>query len=779
MVKKLLKYFDKFLKWLGTDRNTFVTYILTLATIYVMVDRIVELLMLFFTGIGVSYWGPITYTFALACPVFAFLFSGSSSFAKSYWTKITFLYVYCVSLYVVGISMAVQWINGILWLLFVSLPNYTTIVTDFSHLIKPAFQSIAIYLPLVTFYPLFKWLFTGLNENKDIRDGINDYSGIDLSDKKAGMGPYTCENILCRDKVKGHLAKISETRRFDPALIVGYSGTGKTTMVFEPMIARDIEKKNFFKEVSKEMGFTALKTGIAHLNLPYDNNFLNENFTLDMLTPTSGKEAVYKSYMNKMIYSDKGSNGTIYRNLGITYLSPDIESTKRMADVASNYNIKVNLIDPNNPNSIGLNPFIFDDPSLTAVAISTVIRGMYKTTHTGDEETYRENSAAQAVENLSILLKVMYPKLHNGDLPNLEDMLKMLNNFDLVEDMCHKLEEIPELAESYSLQLGYFKKNFYHDSEIRQDTQRYVYSAITELDNLLRLSNVRNILCNRNSNIDLDKMLSQGQVTLVCTRRGDLGGTAHKAFGLFFLLLMQFAVLRRPGNEHSRIPHFLYVDDFVDYVGPATESLYTIYRKYHVGTMISVQNLSQLGFKGHSKYRDSIMTNATTKLVFGGLTREESEVWEKEFNDHREWLYNVTYDAKKLEYDNSKISNPKWDWKANIKAGKLQALGFKMCAYVYKDLKGKNQFGDGKVDFLEAKYKEPHPGKIYDFARFTNGIVEEDKITKKKRLDLTKEEYQEDVEGNVDPIKMDNSDTNHLFDNENAIVFDLKKGNTN
>lgn len=778
MVKKLLKYFDKFLKWLGTDRNTFVTYILTLATIYVMVDRIIELVILFFTGIGVSYWGPITYTIALACPVFAFLFSGSSSFAKSYWTKVSFLYVYCISLYVVGISMAVQWINAILWLLFVSIPNYTTIVSEFSNLIRPAFQSIAIYLPLVTFYPLFKWLFTGLNENKDIRDGINDYAGIDLSDKKTGFGPYTCENILCRDKIKGHLAKIPETRRFDPSLIVGYSGTGKTMMVFEPMIARDIEKKNFFKEVSKEMGFTALKTGIAHLNLPYDNNYLNKNFTLSMLTPASGKEAIYKAYINKMIYNDKGSNGIIYRDLGITQISPDIDSISRIADVAKNYNVPINLIDPNDTNSIGLNPFVFDDPSLTAIAISTVLKGMYNTTHTDVEQAFRENTAAQAIENLSILLKVMYPRLHNGDLPNLEDMLKMLNDFDLVEDMCHKMEEIPELSEKYSLQLGYFKKNFYSSGEVKADTQRFVYSAITQLDNLLRLGNVRNILCNRTNNIDFDKMLSNGQVTLVCTRRGDLGATAHKAFGLFFILLMQFSVLRRPGNERTRIPHFLYIDDFSDYVGPATESLYTIYRKYHVGTMMSIQNLSQLGFKGQSKYRDSIMTNATTKLVFGGLTREESEIWEKEFNDHREWIYNVSYDSKKIEYD-SKISNPKWDWKANIKAGKLQALGFKMCAYVYKDLKGKNQYGDGKVDFMDDKYKEPHPSKIYDFARFANGITEENKIDNKKRIDLTKEDYKKDIDGNINPIKMDDTDSSRLFDNEGAIVFDFKKGNSN
>ena len=58
--------------------------------------------------------------------------------------KVGFLYVYCASLYVVGISMAVQWLNGLLWLLFVSVPNYTTIVTEFSNLIRPAFQAVAI-----------------------------------------------------------------------------------------------------------------------------------------------------------------------------------------------------------------------------------------------------------------------------------------------------------------------------------------------------------------------------------------------------------------------------------------------------------------------------------------------------------------------------------------------------------------------------------------------------------------------------------------------------------
>ena len=281
-----MKYVDKFLKFLKTDRNTFCTYILTLFSIYILVDRVVEMIFLFLTGISVSYWGPIQYTFALACPIFAFLFSGSSKFANSKDTKLSFFYLYYISLYIVGVSMFVQWINAALWFFLISLPNYVEIVTDFAYLIKPAFQSIAIYLPLMTVYPLvFKPLFLTVNETLNLQKSVYDYSGIDLSNKADGWGPYTCEATLCIDTKTGKATKVPEIRRFESTLVIGSSGSGKTSMIFEPLMARDIEKKYFFKEASKEMGFTALKTGIARLNCPYDNDYLNKNFTLNMLTP--------------------------------------------------------------------------------------------------------------------------------------------------------------------------------------------------------------------------------------------------------------------------------------------------------------------------------------------------------------------------------------------------------------------------------------------------------------------------------------------------------------
>ena len=74
-----MKYIDKFLKKLNTSRNTFATYVLTLLTIFITIDRLVELLFMIFTGVSQSYWNPIVYTLAMACPLFAFLFSDAAS----------------------------------------------------------------------------------------------------------------------------------------------------------------------------------------------------------------------------------------------------------------------------------------------------------------------------------------------------------------------------------------------------------------------------------------------------------------------------------------------------------------------------------------------------------------------------------------------------------------------------------------------------------------------------------------------------------------------------
>lgn len=772
-----MKIFDKFLKFLKTDRNTFLTYILTVITIYLAVDRLIEMMFMILSGVSVSYWGPLQYTLAIACPIFAFLFSGSSTFVKADQMKLGFFYLYCISLYIIGISMVVQWFNLLCWLLFMATPGYVSVVTEFSNLIQPAFQSLAVYIPLVTFYPLFKKLFTWINDTKDIRDSIMDYGGINLSEKKENTGAYSVELPLYSDKKTGANVVMTEQGRFQSTFICGVSGSGKTSMLFEPMMAKDIEKKFFFKEASKELGYTALKTGLAYLKYPYDNSYLNDNFNLNMLVPNSGKEKLFKAYLKKMIAYD-GGNSILYRDLGFTSISPDYESTSRILEVANNYNIPVNLIDPANPDSPGLNPFAFDDPVKIAIIISSVLKEMYTYAGRDIEESFRQNVTLQAVENVSILLKEMYPRLNGELLPNLEDMLNMFNDFSLVEKMCKQLEAIPELAKKYSLQLGYFKKNFYANGVNREETEKYISAAATQLDTLLRVQGVRNILCNRSNNLNYDDILANGEITLVCTRRGDLGATVHTAFGLFFLLLMQYSVLRRPGNEKSRVPHFLYIDEFPDFITHATTNMFTLYRKYRVGIIISAQNLRQLGEQNKSKYRETILANCANKFIFGNNTPEDNAWWELELGTKREWTFKYNYDTEKLQYD-SKYGDALFKWKQNYSAGKVQSLKAKQCMYKVKNIAGKSSVGIMKVDLLDSKYHEPHYGKHFNFSRFTNGIAEEESKPKKEKFNLKNLEFDKSSNGDIDPIKNNTTDSNFLIDNEDAIIFDINRKNNN
>ena len=84
-------------------------------------------------------------------------------------------------------------------------------------------------------------------------------------------------------------------------------------------------------------------------------------------------------------------------------MAPDYEIISHMINVCDNFGIKYNLIDPNDPNSVGLNPFVYEDSSKIATVISSVIKSMYNTSHADIDEAYKEDIVIQAIENLAVL----------------------------------------------------------------------------------------------------------------------------------------------------------------------------------------------------------------------------------------------------------------------------------------------------------------------------------------------------------------------------------------
>jgi len=229
--KFIIKYLDILVKKCKTDRTTFVTYVLTLVSAYIVIDRVVEIIIIWFTGMSVSYWGPIAYTVAIMVPWFTFFIANASKFAyNNNKAKLSMFYTYSLALYIVGISFFVQSFNRFAWVMILSVPNYQEIITEFGHLIRPALASIAIYLPIVTFFPIFRWMYTKINDPifpNTFLDSINDYVGVDLNPSTIESGPYSLEINLCNDKSSGKGAKILDNRRLQGTLIMGPSGVRK------------------------------------------------------------------------------------------------------------------------------------------------------------------------------------------------------------------------------------------------------------------------------------------------------------------------------------------------------------------------------------------------------------------------------------------------------------------------------------------------------------------------------------------------------------------------
>ena len=374
-----------------------------------------------------------------------------------------------------------------------------------------------------------------------------------------------------------------------------------------------------------------------------------------------------------------------------------------------------------------------------------------------------------------MLLKEMYPRMNQGNLPNLEDMLKILSNFDLAEKMCKVLEADEELAENYAVMLSYFKRNFYKNGKGREQAEEKLSFLATQLDKLIRLPGIKSTLCNRHNNINFDKMLEEGQINLVCTRRGDLGPSSHKAFGLFYIIAMQNAVLRRPGSEMTRIPHFLYIDEFPEFLCRSIDTIFTMYRKYRVGTIVAIQSISQLATTNSKlNLQKTILANCANKIFTGNAEIDEIQWWSSEFGKRRKWAYSRNMDGNNLEYE-PKYNGVKWDWELYFPLGKLQNLSITSCGYAIRDDNNRPMVGEGKLKPVSAKCKEEQTPKFYNFVKFAQGNsnnVNNDEDNNRKPKFKPENINFDNTDSEIDPIQ---TDTNLLFDNQDAIVVDLKK----
>ncbi len=794
------------------------TYIFYALSIAVALFCLTKILSIAAGSIRISDWVstdsllPYGVSILFLLPVLAFSFFVNSGIPKSDNEKINMFIFTCVLLALPVIYSVACAINWIIWQVLPNIPRYDRVLQTYPQLLKPAIKSLCLFFPFISITYILDY-FLSIYNSEDLTKSIAGYVGLTVASKKKSSA-FDCNTVIGTAKGTSIPVVVPEKKRYEATLVQGATGTGKTATVLLPMSALDLEKKFFFREYSKKVGYSMLKKGIAYMNGPFDNRYINRNFSLNLLKPKTGMEEQFNSEVAPLVqYKDNATGNTTYRDLGITVVENDGNFISQFIGVAKNFDIDVLSIDPASPETtLSINPFAIPDPAKAASIVADVLMAMYGSDSKGSSDPFFTQVTIDAFQNLTILLKEMYPILHNGEMASLEDMLELLYNFDAVEAMTEEMKKIPELEQKYKLLIKYFEKNFYKPSlningyEIpgtkgsgRKDTEKFLYGAITQLNNLVRNPGLKAALCGKKNVIDFDKALANGSVITACSRKGDLGIIQAKAFGMFFILQFQDAVLRRKGNEESRTPHFLYIDEFPEYITKDMDVMFTLFRKYRCGVTIAIQNLSQLEKSGHSYYRQTVLANTKTQIVFGDTVPEDSVYWNSAFGMEKKADKSTSYNIDAEGLHGKTQLNVKD--KERIKVHKLAELGFGSMFYKTKTANGKTIFGEGKTSFLAPKYKQKQNTLMFNFEKYmmskpdsptitmndSDTSTNDDKLfgvntTSRLKEELRKESNRSNVNSNPNFIKVNNindEDINKDFEIvfENTDITLDKQGN--
>lgn len=191
----------------------------------------------------------------------------------------------------------------------------------------------------------------------------------------------------------------------------------------------------------------------------------------------------------------------------------------------------------------------------------------------------------------------------------------MANGLTLVEmqrllvDAPYREDLVKRCAEE-DVRTFWFKE--FPKSETAQ--QQWVSSLLTRLETFLDDPNLRLMLGQRRSSFDFRKAMDDQKVVLINLSKGRLGQDTSHLLGGFLLAKLQLAGESRQHvwPPETRLPFYVYVDEFQNYATDSFQEMLAEARGYGVRLVMAHQNVRQLD----DSLRASILANARIRLAF-------------------------------------------------------------------------------------------------------------------------------------------------------------------
>ena len=145
---------------------------------------------------------------------------------------------------------------------------------------------------------------------------------------------------------------------------------------------------------------------------------------------------------------------------------------------------------------------------------------------------------------------------------------------------------------------------------------------------------VRNIIGQPKSAFKMYDAMQQKKIILMNLAKGIAGEETSKLIGKIIAMQVKLSALKRAKiDEKDRVPHYLYVDEFQNYVSQSFESILSEARKYKVGLVVAHQYTDQLkqeGLGGNMDLSKTIFGNIGNMFVFK-VGAPDAEFLTKEF----------------------------------------------------------------------------------------------------------------------------------------------------
>lgn len=161
---------------------------------------------------------------------------------------------------------------------------------------------------------------------------------------------------------------------------------------------------------------------------------------------------------------------------------------------------------------------------------------------------------------------------------------------------------------------------------------------------------VRNVIWQPKSGFNFFDAMNQKKIILCNLSKGLTGEINSQLIGRMFSSQIKLAALKRASIiEEQRVPFFLYVDEFQNYVSQSFESVLSEARKYKLGLIIAHQYIEQLKSSGLSGWVDlskPIFGNVGNQLYYK-VWPEDAEFLEKNVSPEFNKNDMVSIDARK------------------------------------------------------------------------------------------------------------------------------------